>query len=79
LPPHVYLYDNLPTTVDAGEDPMKKNENKEKLKKLRLSKETLRSLTIPEMQMAAGASLGISCQSNCPGVCPVLTIPSEVC
>jgi hypothetical protein len=44
---------------------MKKNEAK-KLKTLRLSKETLRSLTAPEIQMAVGASgLGISCQTNC--------------
>jgi CRISPR/Cas system-associated exonuclease Cas4 (RecB family) len=59
---------------------MKKNEAK-KLRKLQLSKETLRSLTAPEIQMVAGGSdPGVSCQSNCLGYanCAVtVTCPSD--
>ena len=47
---------------------MKKNEAG-KLKKLQLSKETLRALTTPEIQMVVGGSIAISCQSNCQKFC----------
>jgi hypothetical protein len=47
---------------------MKRNEAR-KLKKLQLSKETLRDLTAPEIQMAMGGSIAISCQSNCQKFC----------
>ena len=54
---------------------MKKNEVK-KLKKLRLSRETLQSLTSSDIRKAAGVSVGVSCPTspNCVdggGLCPV--------
>jgi hypothetical protein len=54
---------------------MKKNEVK-RLKKLRLSRETLHILVSSDVQRAKGGSIGISCQTAavCPGGganCPV--------
>jgi hypothetical protein len=58
---------------------MKKNEVR-KLKKLQLSKETLRALTSTEIQLAVGASgLGISCQTNCNCASIMTEAPSGVC
>jgi hypothetical protein len=54
---------------------MKKNEAK-KLKKLQLSRETLRTLTGVEAQMVVGGH-GTSCQSACP--CCDTVASEDVC
>ena len=64
---------------------MKKNEAK-KLKKLRLSRETLKTLASSDIRKAVGASVeGISCPSHvgCTdgggGACPDTVGPTAVC